>query len=178
MTPQRQEQLLALADEVTAELREVSVPWLAGGVGGQGIPQACVGAVTSYLARVRDRGLLETFVAQLDQLDPLTAQNQDRPRACYRVLRVVLQRLLREHPELSEEDWLYTLSWVRRLLPAKDRDDDQPEPSAAGGRDASRPPSTQRARPAAARPARGGGFNTLADAMRDAGVSPSSKPRG
>lgn len=126
MKAERKEELLQLADGLTGRLRKVPVPALREAsspeagvqVAGVGIPAACIGQLTSFLAAHSDVTELQTFLGLLDQLDPIAAQNQRNPKAHYAVLKTETQRFLQANPELTGEEYLYVLEWVRRLLPS------------------------------------------------------------
>lgn len=114
----RREELLDLAEQLAKRLRSVEVPYLADSSAlSIGVPASVVSHATSHLARVRDTLRFREFLARFDQLDTMTAQNPDNPKADHRILRGELEALLAERPDLSAEELLYLLSWVRRLLP-------------------------------------------------------------
>ncbi len=121
MTGERQDQLLTLVGPLVCELKEVEIRYQKNGrpTGQHGVDSACMGHVTSYLKRVRDRGALAGFMAALPQLDPLTAQNPDNPQAKHAALSRVLTPWLAAHSDLEVDELLYVLSWAHRLLPRK-----------------------------------------------------------
>ena len=125
--PRRREALLELAEQLAKRLRSVQVPHLADPSAlSIGLPASIVSHATSYLARARDTDRFREFLARFDQLDTMTAQNPDNPKADHRVLREELEALLADRPDLSAEELLYVLSWVRRLLPkAPDQNGDR-----------------------------------------------------
>lgn len=145
--PLRSEALLALAEELTAELRTAPVPYLDGSAqAGTGIPSSVVGHAVSYLHRVRDREAFAAFLSHFDDLDPMTAQNPDHPKADHRVTRQVIEAFLQENAELDADELLYLLSWVRRLLPKDENrsgNGGRPRGGPRGqGRHRDRPPRT------------------------------------
>ncbi len=126
--PERREELLELAERLSKRLQSVEVPYLADPSAlAIGIPASVLSHATSYLARVRDAGRFRDFLSLFDQLDAMTAQNPDNPKADHRVLREELEAFLADRPDLSAEELLYVLSWVRRLLPKA------PEQNGGGG---------------------------------------------
>jgi hypothetical protein len=115
---QRREELLALAEGLSMRLRSAQVPYLAKAApAAMGVAPSTLAHATSYLARVRDRERFAELVARFDQLDRITAQNPDNPKAEHRVVREELEAFLAENAVLSGEELLYVLSWARRLLP-------------------------------------------------------------
>lgn len=120
MTPEREEELLAIAGDLGRRLESVPVPLLTGdGSAAQGISPSCVGNVAAFLASERDMESFRHFVNLLDQLDAIVGQNQKNPKAEHAVLKRELLRLLREQPELDAMEHFYVLRWAQRLLPAK-----------------------------------------------------------
>jgi hypothetical protein len=114
----RQEELLALAEQLAATLKRVRVPRLEDrSEETVGVPASVVEHAASYLARVRDLARFRELLAQFDRLDRMTAQNPDNPKADHRVTRQELERFLGEEKGLSADELLFVLSWVRRLLP-------------------------------------------------------------
>ncbi len=165
MSPQRKEQLLRLAEDLMGRLESARVPALERHRGDArpdavGLPAACLGQLTAFLERERDLERFRRFVALLDQLDPLLAQNQQNPKADFKVLRQEVERFAAEQPEMPMEEWLYVLSWARRLLPARQqRGGRRPPP----GGSAPRWPTKPR-RPLPEPPT--GGFGQLGDALQ------------
>ncbi len=116
--PRRREELLELAEQLAKRLRSIEVPYLGDpSAVSRGVPASVVSNVTSYLARVRDSDRFREFLARIEQLDPITAQNPDNPKADHRVLREELEAFLADRPDLPADELLYVLAWVRRLLP-------------------------------------------------------------
>lgn len=170
--PRRREELLELAERLATRLRSVEVPHLRGqGVVSRGIPASVLAHAASYLARFRDIGRFREFLARIDQLDPITAQNPDNPKADHRVLRAELEAFLTEQPDLTADELLYVLSWVRRLLPkSSELPPGGRRPDRRGGGSG---PSSASGGDTGAAPIRGG---QLAAALARAGRSPDQKP--
>jgi hypothetical protein len=178
LTPVDQERLLDVAQALEARLRAVAVSFVSGGPAGLGVPRSVLGTVVAYLKRVRDVDALQRFVALLDQLDSLAAQNQLNPKAHYAALRRELEHTLPQHA-FSADEWLFVLAWTARLLPREGSPEEKPDRPAG---------TTNRATSVALRPQREqisqrretGGFNTLQlsfDKARKSGSSSSSPSR-
>jgi hypothetical protein len=150
VTAAQEERLLELAAGLGAELAKVPVHLLddpSGPPAGLGVPASCVGHLTSFLERERDLERLRAFLDRLGQLDEILGQNQVNPRAQHSALGRVVSHWLKQQPELSADEWLYVLAWVRRLLP-KSAKTEGPPPQAGRrppkGHQDQRDPETQR----------------------------------
>lgn len=136
LSPARQEHLLELANKLVEKLRGVAVRRVddpRGSPEAVGIPSSCMGTVASFLHAERDLEKLREFVDRLDQLDRLVGQNQKNPRAQHLALQGILRPWLEKHSELTADEWLYVLSWARRLLPKNSK-----SPEKTNGSDARR----------------------------------------
>lgn len=163
MSPEREEELLAIAGDLAKRLESVPVPLLKdlGRAGreqrysGEGISASCVGNVASFLASKLEMESFRHFVNLLDQLDPIVGQNQKNPKAEHSVLKRELLRLFQERPKLEAVEHLYVLKWAQRLLPLK-------KSLFQEGKGPVNEPRAQRSK-FRAEPGR---FNQLADALR------------
>ncbi len=172
LTAADQERLIEVARALEARLRDASVPLLSGGAADIGLPRSCLETVVAYLKRHRKLDDLVRFIAQLDALDQLTAQNQQNPKAQYTTLRRELQAFLPLHT-LSADPWLFVLAWTARLLPGHRTTTDRARDDRAVASDR---PARRRASDPTSRPARAGAgsFGALGEALKQAGVLGSS----
>ncbi len=178
LTAAEQERLIEIARALEARLRGASVPLLAGGAADIGLPRSCLETVVAYLKRHRKLDDLVRFIALLDALDQLTAQNQQNPKAQYATLRRDLQAFLPLHT-LSADQWLFVLAWAARLLPGHRTTPERArnDRTAASDRPARGPRHDPGPRPPRSST---GGFGALGEALKQAGVlgsSSSSTPR-
>lgn len=123
--PATQERLLGLVEELATQLRgapiyPVSAPQQ-GEAKSLGVPASCVGHAASFLYQERDLEAFRSFVEGLDRLDTMTGPNLENPSAHHAALQRVLGPWMKRHADLSAQECLYVLSWVRRLLPKKSK---------------------------------------------------------
>ena len=145
---ERRDDLLKLAGDLAKALRSVPVPYLESqAIASHGVSPSVLSHASSYLARARDLEAFRGFLARFDELDTMTAQNPDNPKAEHRVAREEIQALLGEHPDLSAVELLYLLSWARRLLPSKPGNGNGGTRGTGGSRRPRRPPSKGGTRP-------------------------------
>jgi hypothetical protein len=149
----RREELLELAEGLSERLRAAQVPYFSRpATAAVGVPASTLAHATSYLARVRDLVRFQEFLARFEQLDSITAQNPDNPKADHRVVRRELEAFQTRRPDLSAEDLLYVLSWVGRLLPREAEVAGSEAPHPRFQRETPRPPHGRESRPRAAPP--------------------------
>lgn len=127
MTPARKVALLPRVQPLLQSLEQAPVPVVgetdpARAVAATGVPGFAASNVVSFLHRHRDLQKLGEFVERLADLDLSTAPNEQNPRAHHAALREILLPWLGENRDLSAEETLYVLAWVRRLLPDKSKD--------------------------------------------------------
>ncbi len=142
---ERREELLELAGDLAKRLRSIEVPYLANrAIASHGVSASALSHATSYLARTRDLEAFRGFLARFDQLDEISAQNPENPKADHRVVRDELQALLEEHPDLSADEFFYLTSWTRRLLPRKNGNGGRGETGGHGPRRPRKDPAKRR----------------------------------
>lgn len=85
---------------------------------GRGLPPYVLSHAVTFLAEHQDLDKFKRFLLQLPKMDVWTAQNVRYPQDYHLTLRTILLDWLRRNPDLTAEQCVYVLSWVRRQLPA------------------------------------------------------------